>query len=99
MSLIAHLDVFNVTIYSYSILDSKSKAMISFGSDRIYIKKYIENPRHMEVQVLANDSKIIQLGERERSVQRRHQKLIEEMPSPALEFCSFLWNHHKIHSA
>jgi acetyl/propionyl-CoA carboxylase alpha subunit len=90
---------FNVTIYSYSILDSKSEAMISFGSDRIYIKKYIENPRHMEVQVLANDSKIIQLGERERSVQRRHQKLIEEMPSPALEFCSFLWNHHKIHSA
>jgi acetyl-CoA carboxylase, biotin carboxylase subunit len=75
---------FNVTIYSYSILDSKSEAMISFGSDRIYIKKYIENPRHIEVQVLADDSKIIQLCERECSVQRRHQKLIEETPSPAL---------------
>lgn len=63
---------------------SKNEAMISFGSDRIYIEKYIENPRHIEVQVLADDSKIIHLGERECSIQRRHQKLIEETPSPAL---------------
>jgi acetyl-CoA carboxylase biotin carboxylase subunit len=64
--------------------DSKNEAMISFGSDRIYIEKYIENPRHIEVQILADDSKIIHLGERECSVQRRHQKLIEETPSPVL---------------
>lgn len=63
---------------------SKNEAMVSFGSDRIYIEKYIENPRHVEVQILADDSKIIHLGERECSVQRRHQKLIEETPSPAL---------------
>jgi acetyl-CoA carboxylase biotin carboxylase subunit len=63
---------------------SKNEAMISFGSDRIYMEKYIENPRHIEVQVLADDSKIIHLGERECSIQRRHQKLIEETPSPAL---------------
>ncbi len=64
--------------------DSKNEAMMSFGSDRIYIEKYIENPRHIEVQILADDFNIIHLGERECSVQRRHQKLIEETPSPAL---------------
>lgn len=64
--------------------DSKNEAMISFGSDRIYIEKYIENPRHIEVQVLADGSKLIHLGERECSIQRRHQKLIEETPSPVL---------------
>ena len=63
---------------------SRNEAIMSFGSDRIYIEKYIENPRHIEVQILGDDSNIIHLGERECSVQRRNQKLIEETPSPAL---------------
>ena len=65
-------------------LSSKSETMVGFGSDRVYIEKYIENPRHIEVQIIADDRDIIHLGERECSIQRRHQKLIEESPSPAL---------------
>lgn len=65
-------------------LSSKNEAMVGFGSERIYIEKYIENPRHIEVQIVADESNIVHLGERECSIQRRHQKLIEETPSPAL---------------
>ncbi|MGA7692411.1 MAG: biotin carboxylase N-terminal domain-containing protein, partial [Nitrososphaeraceae archaeon] len=65
-------------------LSSKSETMVGFGSDRVYIEKYIENPRHIEVQIIADETDIIHLGERECSIQRRHQKLIEETPSPAL---------------
>ena len=63
-----------------------SEAKSSFGDDRIFIEKYIEQPRHIEIQVLAdNHGNIIHLGERECSIQRRHQKVIEEAPSPFLD--------------
>jgi propionyl-CoA carboxylase alpha chain len=63
-----------------------SEAKSSFGDDRIFIEKYIEEPRHIEIQVLGDEhGNIIHLGERECSIQRRHQKVIEEAPSPFLD--------------
>jgi acetyl-CoA carboxylase, biotin carboxylase subunit len=67
-----------------AFLSSKNESVLSFGSDRIYIEKYVQNPRHIEVQILSDNSNLLHLGERECSIQRRHQKLIEETPSPAL---------------
>ena len=65
---------------------AKSEAKNAFGDDRIFIEKYIENPRHIEIQVLGDKyGKIISLGERECSIQRRHQKIIEEAPSSFLD--------------
>jgi propionyl-CoA carboxylase alpha chain len=63
-----------------------NEARSSFGDDRVFIEKYIEEPRHIEIQVLGDaHGHIIHLGERECSIQRRHQKVIEEAPSPFLD--------------
>jgi len=65
---------------------SKSEAKSSFGDDRIFIEKFIEDPRHIEIQVLADgQGNVIHLGERECSIQRRNQKVIEEAPSAFLD--------------
>ena len=67
-------------------VSASNEARSSFGDDRIFIEKFIENPRHIEIQVLADgQGGIVHLGERECSIQRRHQKVIEEAPSPFLD--------------
>ncbi|MFS8572464.1 MAG: acetyl-CoA carboxylase biotin carboxylase subunit [Clostridia bacterium] len=64
---------------------ARAEAQAAFGSGALYIEKLIEAPRHVEIQVLADErGNIIHLGERECSVQRRHQKVVEEAPSPAV---------------
>lgn len=70
-------------INAYEIV--KQEAKISFNNDDIYIEKYVENPRHIEVQILADEhGNVVHLGERDCSVQRRNQKVLEESPSMVL---------------
>ena len=64
---------------------ASSEALKSFGDGAVYLEKYIERPRHVEIQVLADHLRTIHVGERECSVQRRHQKLLEEAPSIAVD--------------
>ncbi len=79
---ICHSDVRLIS----AIFTAQSEAEAAFGDSEIYMEKYIENPRHIEIQIAAdNYGNAIYLGERDCSIQRRHQKIIEETPSPAVD--------------
>ena len=69
-----------------SLMTAQQEAEANFGNSSVYIEKYIDKPRHIEIQILADkQGHIIHLGERDCSIQRRHQKLLEESPSPVVD--------------
>ncbi len=77
--------VFNDGAFADAWRDAGSEAANAFGDGRLFLEKYLVNPRHIEIQVLADaHGRVVSLGERECSVQRRHQKVVEEAPSPVV---------------
>ena len=77
--------VFDENMLKDNFILAKQEAVQSFGNDNVYIEKFIENPRHIEVQIIGDkNGRMIHIGERECSIQRRNQKIIEECPSPGI---------------
>ena len=71
--------------FSESLREAQSEAEAAFGDARVFVERFVENPRHVEIQVFGDDSgSVVHLGERDCSIQRRNQKLLEESPSPAI---------------
>ncbi len=75
--------VYSDAEFESAFRDASSEAMNAFGNDRLYLEKYLDRPHHVEIQIFADaHGRVVSLGERECSVQRRHQKVVEEAPSP-----------------